>query len=144
MAQIQDLAGFYLHPPFAAAFLAAICSFSLAPALKGIDFFVSAVVWCYLVLQTSMEFRAAEALKALRANDGSVDLRLASLGDLKHSIKQSRVPPGAIQDTFEAIRLAVASSNSQQLMLLGFTTLSNLLRRLHGQGEADVICMKGV
>ena len=90
-----------------------------------------------------MDIKAAELLKVFQSSDGSNEVKLRYLNDIKSDIKHKSVPDAAIPETFEVIRLSIASSQAQQLMVLGFSTLSNFLKRLHGQDQANVIGFHG-
>ncbi|KKY21468.1 putative heat repeat protein [Phaeomoniella chlamydospora] len=91
-----------------------------------------------------MDIKAFELLKLFQcAQDSAVDTKLRYLNDLKSDIKHKSVPDTAIANTFEVIRRSIASSQSQQLMTLGFSTLSNFLKRLNVQGQTNVIGFHG-
>ncbi|KAI9695349.1 MAG: suppressor of tub2 mutation [Bogoriella megaspora] len=91
-----------------------------------------------------MEKDAANLLALLRKSSVPVDAKLKAFNDIKSDIKHSRVPEAAQAPIFECIKIAITQQASSNLVIIGFSTLQHLLRRLRYQNQNSTITRHGL
>lgn len=86
-----------------------------------------------------MDVQAVTVLTTLKKPTATADAKLQQLNELKSAIKHLRVPAPAQATVFECVRLAIGSQTSPQLVPVGFSTLSHLIKRLGLQNDDAAI-----
>lgn len=86
-----------------------------------------------------MEEQATALLATLKRSSASADAKAQAFNTLKASIKHQRVPDGAQATVFDCIRVAIASQQSPTLVIIGFSTLGHLIKRLSIQDQGHVV-----
>ena len=66
-----------------------------------------------------MESQVTELLALMRSSDASVDVKVASINDVKSGIKHFNVPDASVPHLFDILRLAMQSQNAT-LVTSGF------------------------